>query len=596
MRYSRLLLVLLFLAFSNAFFSQENCTNGLDDDNDGLIDLNDPDCICNGVTGTPTSIIPNPSFETITCCPSGFSELNCADTWVQASFATSDLFNSCDFLGETVSAGLFPFPDGNGAAAFLGLSDYKEYLGACLTNPMVAGTSYTLQFSLGFTGIQQNVQVTSCMPPNLPATMDIVLYGNPSCGNLPYASNDCPTGTLPSYTIIGSGTFSTTAAGYQTITINFTPSVNINEVVLGFPCNLPAGWPDLSAATSGNCMPYVVVDNLILNTSGSFGGVAISTQGSICGNDLVLVSSSGSAGTYQWYNSGVAIVGQTNSTLNISALGLGTGTYNLRFDDGTDCFIDLITINSQSGGAIISNDAQICNGESATLNATGAVSYLWSPNTGLSSTTLGTITASPSATTTYTVVGTDANGCTGTSTSVVTVIPSPTDVTVNIFPIPIETEATLTLSPSNYQYTWISPNNSISNGNTLPYTFSEEGLYEFTVVAENSTGCTHEFIIPITISSNLLVYVPNAFTPDQNEFNDLFSPIITGNIDDNSFLFTIVDRWGHIVFESHDTKIGWDGTFNQKKVEAGIYSWTIELKMKNFDERRKFNGHINLLR
>ena len=45
----------------------EICENGRDDDRDGLIDLNDPDCACAVIQ--PKSLIPNPSFEEFSCCP-----------------------------------------------------------------------------------------------------------------------------------------------------------------------------------------------------------------------------------------------------------------------------------------------------------------------------------------------------------------------------------------------------------------------------------------------------------------------------------------------------------------------------------------------
>ncbi|MBY0486108.1 MAG: hypothetical protein K2P85_02800, partial [Flavobacteriaceae bacterium] len=73
--------LLFFFFFSLISFSQENCNNGIDDDGDGKIDLNDPDCICN--TSSITSIIPNPSFEVNTSCPNSFSQLNYATPWIQ---------------------------------------------------------------------------------------------------------------------------------------------------------------------------------------------------------------------------------------------------------------------------------------------------------------------------------------------------------------------------------------------------------------------------------------------------------------------------------------------------------------------------------
>lgn len=96
-------LIFCFLLLFTAAFSQEICNNGIDDDSDGLIDLNDSDCNCTGGGGTPSSLIPNPSFEQQDCCPSYFSELNCATSWIQASDATSDYMNTCDFVMASVS-------------------------------------------------------------------------------------------------------------------------------------------------------------------------------------------------------------------------------------------------------------------------------------------------------------------------------------------------------------------------------------------------------------------------------------------------------------------------------------------------------------
>jgi len=71
---------------------EEVCDNGIDDDMDGLIDLNDPDGNC--LSAAPISLIPNPSFEDKSCCPNSNSMLEC-DTWIQASVATTDYMHSC---------------------------------------------------------------------------------------------------------------------------------------------------------------------------------------------------------------------------------------------------------------------------------------------------------------------------------------------------------------------------------------------------------------------------------------------------------------------------------------------------------------------
>lgn len=142
------LIFILFITLTNLAFTQEICDNGIDDDNDGLVDLKDTtDCTCvltisSNDTGTVASLIPNPSFENRSCCPTTLGQLNCADTWQQASSATSDYFNTC---GRTslFTAPPNPLPNGNGYVGFYngsgaGGGNYKEYIGACLLDTMFA--------------------------------------------------------------------------------------------------------------------------------------------------------------------------------------------------------------------------------------------------------------------------------------------------------------------------------------------------------------------------------------------------------------------------------------------------------------------------
>jgi len=95
----------------------EICDNGVDDDMDGLIDIQDDDCVC--PEWKPISLTPNPSFELQDCCPVEPSSVNCASGWVQASKATPDYFHNCNYSGSDIFDLPHPIPDGEGFVGFI---------------------------------------------------------------------------------------------------------------------------------------------------------------------------------------------------------------------------------------------------------------------------------------------------------------------------------------------------------------------------------------------------------------------------------------------------------------------------------------------
>ncbi|HLF52002.1 T9SS type B sorting domain-containing protein [Flavobacterium sp.] len=332
MRAFFLFFTLLFTLIGSA---QENCSNGIDDDGDGKIDLNDPDCICN--TSSITSIIPNPSFETYTSCPTQFSQLNLATPWIQATEATTDYYNTCGFIMPAISAaGLQNFPDGNGIVGALYLSDWNEYLGATLLSPMIAGTNYQLTFKIAGImcfddGSPAGINVNTLEPVNL------TLYGCTNGANLPINTTYNPTSLDPSWIEIGHATYNP-VSNWGEITILFTPSINVNAIMLGPPPVLPLSYP----SNTGVSYPYFLYDNLLLNTASSF-GVNITKSGNFCDNNLVLnaniTANVGTGTTYQWYHNGIAIAGATNSTYSIPSFPTSLGNYSVKITNGSTCYI-----------------------------------------------------------------------------------------------------------------------------------------------------------------------------------------------------------------------------------------------------------------
>ena len=72
--------------------------------------------------------------------------------------------------------------------------------------------------------------------------------------------------------------------------------------------------------------------------------------------------------------------------------------------------------------------------------------------------------------------------------------------------------------------------------------------------------------------------------------------MITSGIDVNGFVFSIYNRWGEIIWESHDPDAKWDGTYGGIKCQDGIYAWKLQFNVFGNDDRMIDNGHVTILR
>ena len=124
------------------------------------------------------------------------------------------------------------------------------------------------------------------------------------------------------------------------------------------------------------------------------------------------------------------------------------------------------------------------------------------------------------------------------------------------------------------------------------------GGYLVSLIAISDLGCTDTVTVAIPYQEGIVYYIPNTFTPDGDNYNQLFEPIFFSGYDPNSFNMKIFNRWGEIVFETQDSKVGWDGSYgvDGTRAQEGIYSYHITYKLPNTDERKVVTGHVNLLR
>lgn len=151
-------------------------------------------------------------------------------------------------------------------------------------------------------------------------------------------------------------------------------------------------------------------------------------------------------------------------------------------------------------------------------------------------------------------------------------------------------------------YSWnvensdFSLNTSETNVNVvLPYEMSE-GVLNICLEAYTNFGCADTLCKPISFVQDVLIYVPNTFTPDGNQYNNTFLPILSG-IDIYDYRLEIFNRWGEKLFESNDASVGWDGRYNDNLVKSDTYIWKITYRTQSTGKREEpKTGHINVLR
>jgi gliding motility-associated-like protein len=208
------------------------------------------------------------------------------------------------------------------------------------------------------------------------------------------------------------------------------------------------------------------------------------------------------------------------------------------------------------------------------------------------------------------VIVTSEHGCDTTLTSA-----------VDVYPIP---EASFTPNPNNYT-TAALPRFSFNNtsrvdpilGSTIDqndWDFGDwnvdtdtstevdpthiypkdTGSYMVTLTVTTNYGCTDTAMRRVVIGPDLIVFIPNAFTPDQAgpDENEGFKAIISG---EKTMELTIFNRWGEILFQSTDKEEQWDGSYQGEYAQQDVYAYTLKVTALN-DEEYSYSGTITLIR
>ncbi len=293
----------------------------------------------------------------------------------------------------------------------------------------------------------------------------------------------------------------------------------------------------------------------------------------ICLGDSVLLEASPACTDYIWST------GQTTQSIYVQPT-VPTSYYVTMTQACTDSATVFVDIYALPNVTATVDPVDICRGETAVLSADGAETYEWIPDP-LDASLVGQENAqypvvSPDYSTTYILVGTDSNTCKNTAM-----------VDLNIYPAP---NAFFIASPSNATefdpvihfidnsdgnpilWSWNMGDGTTYNVPNFYHTYSATGKYEVTLYIENIAGCSDTTKSFVQVRPDNTIYIPNAFTPNDDNLNDIFRVYGTNIIDFELMIYT---RWGNLIFESDDINEGWNGTINGENAPVGLYHYKI---------------------
>lgn len=329
---------------------------------------------------------------------------------------------------------------------------------------------------------------------------------------------------------------------------------------------------DLNCVTAASAMSNTIVMQVKPLLTPSL--VITTPDNSICENESMSFSAAAQYGgtnpVYQWLKNGNQ-VGSDSPGFITSDL-KQSDIITCRLTSNESCLTQTSIISNAIIPVIHANPVitldknnTICAGGSRVLDAGNYSSYAWS--NGLGSRHITVYEEGQ-----YSVTVTDGNGCKGSDAVTINTtlaLPQkflPADTTICNY-------GDMLIRPLSVfsDYLW----SNGSRNNTL--TINQAGQYWLQVTGNN--GCTGRDSITVLPKACLQgFFMPTAFTPNNDNKNDLLKPILLGNV--KTYQFWVYDRWGQLVYYSNNHSQGWNGTFkgSQKESQALVWMCTYQLE------------------
>lgn len=351
-------------------------------------------------------------------------------------------------------------------------------------------TNYVWDFGDGATATGTSVGHTYATPGTYNVTLTITSEGCTASSTVAVTINPAPSFTLgtdqslcagESYAIAPVGL----VGGEQ---LQWAPVAGLDNPGVSNPTATPASTTTytLGVVDGNGCIGS---DDIVLTVN----PLPVADAGVdqvICDGDATTMNASGGT-QYSW--TPTTNLANPNSATT-QATPMATTNYSLTVTDANGCQdTDNMTITVNPLPVVNAGvDQSICNQQNVQLGAMGASTYNWSPSTGLSNASIANPVFSGSSSTTFTVTGTDANGCFSTD-----------DVTVTVFPLPVANFAQPTPAclgnPTTFTdnstgtgliYSWNFGDGTPADATASPtHTYAATGTFNVTLSLVDANGC-----------------------------------------------------------------------------------------------------------
>ncbi len=350
--------------------------------------------------------------------------------------------------------------------------------------------------------------------------------------------------------------------------------------------------------TATDALGYTVTSDTIIITivNSASASITPSSNVSFCQGDSVMLTASTGI-SYLW-NTGA-------TTKSIYAKSAGSYVVTVTVTGGCSAQSAPVTVTMKNFPSSVQtvNDS-VCSGSAAQLGVVpqAGVTYFWfaQPSGGTSLFTGTSFTTPPVwATSSYFVELHGSNGCVNPVRTAVLAIVYPVPSAFFEYALQSSSGTSLTVAFQNtsvntsaYQWNF---GDSISSDNTSTlanpvHEYSTPGEYWVQLIATGSNGCADTLLKKISVSRSNKVFIPTAFTPNNDGQNDVFR-VRGSNIE--SVMMKIYSQWGQMIYESPLNN--WDGKVRGDVVQTGTYLYVVEILFTD-SSSEKFKGQISVIR